>query len=133
MSTGSTRPRGRSLLRARREISLLLVVLTMRPIVGPDGRPRGQPPRRGRRRYTWDRLSAEDALALVSERTGATRITEPVAAIVRERAEGNPLFIEQLTYAMRDAGQIVVDNGQVRWPRVSGTSRPRSPPTPSSA
>ena len=57
------------------------------------------------------RLSREDALALACERTGATRIAEPVAAMVFERAEGNPLFIEQLTFAMRDTGRIVVEDG----------------------
>ena len=36
-------------------------------------------------------LSADDAISLVMERTGAARVTEPVAALVRERAEGNPL------------------------------------------
>jgi tetratricopeptide (TPR) repeat protein len=41
-------------------------------------------------------------------------MADAVAAIVEERAEGNPLFIEQLTYAMRDAGQIVVDAGLLR-------------------
>ena len=42
------------------------------------------------------------------------RIADPVAAMVFERAEGNPLFIEQLTFAMRDTGRIVVEDGLVR-------------------
>jgi tetratricopeptide (TPR) repeat protein len=84
----------------------------MRPIVGAASDPLGN--LRGEATTLHlGRLSADDAIALVKERTGATRITDPVAAIIRQRAEGNPLFIEQLTYAMRDAGQIVVDSGQV--------------------
>lgn len=59
-------------------------------------------------------LSREEALALACERTGATNIAEPVAAIVESRAEGNPLFVEQLIFAMRDAGRIVVQAGTVR-------------------
>src|SRR5205823_8516653 len=59
-------------------------------------------------------LSPQDAVALAAERTGAAELAAPVATLVRERAEGNPLFIEQLTYAMRDAGRIVVDHGLLR-------------------
>jgi tetratricopeptide (TPR) repeat protein len=100
-------------LRARRTVSPLLMVLTMRPIIGPAADPLGT--LRGETRTLHvGPLSTDDAVALVKERTGADRVTERVAAIVRQRAEGNPLFIEQLTYAMRDAGQIVVDHGEVR-------------------
>ncbi len=99
-------------LRARRTIAPLLLVLTMRPIVDAAADPLGTL-RDEATTLHLGRLSTDDAITLVKERTGATRITEPVAAIIRQRAEGNPLFIEQLTYAMRDAGQIVVDSGQV--------------------
>lgn len=100
-------------LQVRRKVPPLLVVLTMRPIVGPSADPLGS--LRGEATTLHlSPLSTDDAIDLVKERTGAARVTEPVAAIVRQRAEGNPLFIEQLTYAMRDAGQIVVDSGEVR-------------------
>jgi class 3 adenylate cyclase/tetratricopeptide (TPR) repeat protein len=100
-------------LQARRTIPPLLVVLTMRPIADAVADPLGS--LRGEAMTLHlSPLSTDDAVALVKERTGAARVTEPVAAIVRQRAEGNPLFIEQLTYAMRDAGQIVVDHGEVR-------------------
>ena len=59
-------------------------------------------------------LSPDDAVALAAERTGATRLEGPVATVVQDRADGNPLFIEQLMYAMRDAGRIVVDHGLLR-------------------
>jgi class 3 adenylate cyclase/tetratricopeptide (TPR) repeat protein len=100
-------------LQARRSISPMLIVLTMRPIVDPAADPLGS--LRGEAMTLHlSPLSTDDAIDLVKERTGAARVTEPVAALVRQRAEGNPLFIEQLTYAMRDAGQIVVDSGEVR-------------------
>ena len=98
-------------LRARREIASLLLVVTMRPSgeLDPlaDIRDDATPIRLGP-------LSRDDALALACARTGATDISASVAAIVEKRAEGNPLFVEQLTFAMRDAGRIVVDNGTVR-------------------
>lgn len=100
------------LLRARREIPGLLLVVTMRPIGDAESdrlatiRPETTTLRIGA-------LERDDALALACQRSGATRIAEPIAAIVHERAEGNPLFIEQLTYALRDAGRIVVEDGLV--------------------
>jgi class 3 adenylate cyclase/tetratricopeptide (TPR) repeat protein len=100
-------------LQSRRTISPMLVVLTMRPIVDRAADPLGS--LRGEATTLHlSPLSTDDAIDLVKERTGAAHVSEPVAAVVRERAEGNPLFIEQLTYAMRDAGQIVVDSGEVR-------------------
>ncbi len=101
------------LIRARREIDNLLLMVTTRPTGDPDEAPL---------RTLGDAvsvlrvggLSREDTLALACERTGATRIADPVAAMVFERAEGNPLFIEQLTFAMRDTGRIVVEDGLVR-------------------
>lgn len=56
-------------------------------------------------------LGRDDAILLASDRMGATGLAEPVAALLHERTEGNPLFIEQLTYAMRDEGRIVIVDG----------------------
>lgn len=100
-------------LRAQREIPSLLIVLTMRPVGDVASDPLG-PIRAETTTLRVAALSREDAVALACERTGATRISGPLASMLQERAEGNPLFIEQLTYAMRDAGRIVVDNGLVR-------------------
>ncbi len=100
-------------LQVRRMVSSVLVVLTMRPVFDASADPLGGL-RGDATTLHLNPLSIDDAIDLVKERTGAARVTEPVAALVRQRAEGNPLFIEQLTYAMRDAGQIVVDSGEVR-------------------
>ena len=59
-------------------------------------------------------LSRDDAVELAAQRSGASVVADAVAALVDERAEGNPLFIEQLTYSMRDSGQIVVEKGVLR-------------------
>lgn len=100
-------------LRAWRTVSPLLVVLTMRPMADAAADPLGSFRDEATTLHLGP-LSTDDAVALVKERTGAAHVSEPVAAMVRRRAEGNPLFIEQLTYAMRDTGQIVVDHGEVR-------------------
>lgn len=99
--------------RARREIPQLLVVMTSRPVAQPATGP-AEALRSESTHLRLARLERDDALALAAQRTGALQLAEPVARIVHARAEGNPLFIEQLTYAMRDAGLIVVDQGTLR-------------------
>jgi len=100
-------------VRARREVPQLLLLLTNRPVadVQPD------PLATVRAQSTTLRLGAlsrTDSVALAARRAGASQLAEPVARMVQDRAEGNPLFIEQLTYAMRDAGLVVVDRGVLR-------------------
>jgi len=101
------------LTQVRREVPAALLLVTMRPTeeipADPDGILSVQPTR-----LRLAPLSAKDAVTLAAERTGAAELAPSVATLVRERAEGNPLFIEQLTYAMRDAGRIVVDHGLLR-------------------
>lgn len=96
--------------RIRRQVPSLLVILTSRPV----GDAEVEAGRVGDMDSTVLRLgplAPDDVVALACQRTGASALADGVAAVVHERAEGNPLFIEQLTYAMRDAGRIVVDDG----------------------
>lgn len=115
--------------RAHREVPRLLLVATTRPVAG-GGDERPVAPDDGASTIRLGPLSHADALALAARRSGASELADSVATIVRERAEGNPLFIEQLTYAMRDAGRIVVDRGVLRAvgdsPNLAGAIIPDS-------
>ena len=48
---------------------------------------------------------------LVGQRLGVKRLPEPVAALLRAKAQGNPFFSEELAYALRDAGLIRITDG----------------------
>ncbi|MBA2245893.1 MAG: AAA family ATPase [Gemmatimonadetes bacterium] len=65
-------------------------------------------------RLTLQPLSTEDALELVCRRLGAARLSEPVEALIRERAAGHPLFTEELAYTLRDQALIEVVDGVCR-------------------
>lgn len=54
-------------------------------------------------------LGAADAEALVCHALGVDAIPTGVGAFIADRAEGNPFFSEQLAYALRDAGHLIVD------------------------
>jgi class 3 adenylate cyclase/tetratricopeptide (TPR) repeat protein len=100
------------LRQVRREVRSVLLLVTTRP----TGEAAVEPAEALSESQTLRLapLSPQDAVALAAARTGAAELAAPVATLVQERAEGNPLFIEQLTYAMRDAGRIVVDHGLLR-------------------
>jgi class 3 adenylate cyclase/tetratricopeptide (TPR) repeat protein len=59
-------------------------------------------------RLPLEALPQEDALALVCQRLAVARLPEPVAALICEKAQGNPFFTEELAYALRDAGLIQI-------------------------
>jgi class 3 adenylate cyclase/tetratricopeptide (TPR) repeat protein len=115
--------------RARREMPELLLVVTTRPVAEDHpGSPAALEAPVDLVRLGV--LSRADAVSLAAQRTGASRVDDVVATVVQERAEGNPLFIEQLTYAMRDAGRIVVDHGLLRTvPGVEELERSLIPDT----
>ena len=60
-----------------------------------------------------DRLSVAAVEALVGQRLGTTTVPEVLTRLVEEKAEGNPLFTEELTLALRDAGLVRVVGGRV--------------------
>ncbi len=105
-------------VRARREILQLLLLLTTRPVAEVASDPLAAL-RAQSMTMRLAALSRADSVALAAQRTGASRLAEPVAEMVQQRAEGNPLFVEQLAYALRDAGLVVVDHGVLRTASAS--------------
>lgn len=68
-------------------------------------------------------LSLEETADLISQRLGVKYVPPKVTELIREKAQGNPFFTEELTYAMRDAGLLEIKNGVCRI--ASGTSNLR--------
>ncbi len=95
-----------------REVAPLLLVLASRPMASP-------PPElaavlaRGER-LELDALSQRDTLQLVASRLGVSELPPEMARLITERAEGHPLFSEEIGYALRDAGLIEIENGHCR-------------------
>jgi class 3 adenylate cyclase/tetratricopeptide (TPR) repeat protein len=59
-------------------------------------------------------LPTQDVVALLRQHLGVTSIPQPVVDLIRERAEGNPFFSEELLHALRDVGAITVADGTCR-------------------
>jgi predicted ATPase len=61
-----------------------------------------------------DSLAPDETINLVCKRLGVDSLPEQVASLIVERAQGNPFFSEELAYAMRDAGLILIEQGECR-------------------
>jgi class 3 adenylate cyclase len=66
----------------------------------------------GTTRLILGALSPEDVEALICHRLGVTAVPEVVASFIHEKAEGSPLFSEELAYALRDAKLIQLVGGR---------------------
>jgi len=99
---------------ARRALPLLLVV-TSRPLHEPapaDYASLLAAP--GCERMVLAPLAEGDVLELVRQRLGVRALPPRVATVIRARAEGNPFFSEQLAYALRDNGHLIIEGETCR-------------------
>jgi class 3 adenylate cyclase/tetratricopeptide (TPR) repeat protein len=100
----------------------LLVLLSSRPLAREDlpERQRLFAPRDGARDLSLSTLD-EDALAeVVARRLGVSSAPAAVLALVAERAEGHPMFAEEITQALLDRGAVTVRDGVAQTAGLTG-------------
>ncbi len=56
-----------------------------------------------------DAMQLDDVDALVCQRLGVILIPPLVSKLIREKSEGHPFFAEELAYALRDSGVLLID------------------------
>jgi class 3 adenylate cyclase/tetratricopeptide (TPR) repeat protein len=61
-----------------------------------------------------DMMSLDEVEELVSQRLGIRSMPPEAARLIREKSEGHPFFAEELAYALRDSGVIVIDGTECR-------------------
>ncbi len=61
-----------------------------------------------------ENLSPDDTIALVRQRLGVNNLPDPVAKLILDKAQGHPLFSEELAYALRDSGLLQLRQGECR-------------------
>lgn len=92
----------------------LVMVLSGRPLPGPafdeiKGLVEG-----GARRFQLGPLTGDEVTGIACRSLGVSRLSDAVAGVIRAKAEGNPLLIQELAFAMRDAGLIEIADGECR-------------------
>lgn len=55
-------------------------------------------------------MHPDDVETLVCQRLGVTTMPSVVSRLIREKSEGNPFFAEELAYALRDSGVLVIED-----------------------
>ena len=105
--------------RAVREIPSLLLVIATRPFGEGSGR---NAPVEYERLVADERtehvvlteLEPAEVMQLVEQCLGVTSVPGPVVEMIIEQAEGHPYFSEEIAFALRDAGLLVIENGESR-------------------
>jgi len=102
----------------------VVMVFAMRPIPGPAFEEIGALSRTPRaRRFDLEPLDPHETVEIACRALGVARVPEAVEAIIRSKAEGNPLLSQELAGALRDAGLIQVSNGECRLAPGAGDLR----------
>jgi tetratricopeptide (TPR) repeat protein len=61
-----------------------------------------------------DAMMLDDVEALVCQRLGVKSIPPMIGRLIREKSEGHPFFAEELAYALRESGILVIENQECR-------------------
>jgi class 3 adenylate cyclase len=69
-----------------------------------------------------DGLTADETGTLACQRLRARVLSEPVARLIRDKAEGHPFFAEELVHALRDRGLVEIDGGVCRFTAAADQS-----------
>jgi class 3 adenylate cyclase/tetratricopeptide (TPR) repeat protein len=56
-----------------------------------------------------DMMSLEDVEQLVCQRLGVRSVPSEVGKLIRSKSEGHPFFAEELAYALRDSGVLIIE------------------------
>lgn len=59
-------------------------------------------------------MSLDEVEAIVCQRLGVKSIPAAIGSLIREKSEGHPFFAEELAYALREAGLLIVDGQEAR-------------------
>jgi class 3 adenylate cyclase/tetratricopeptide (TPR) repeat protein len=101
------------LLLVQRTMPGLLLVLTTRPFAGTAPAEYTQLRQLPNCHHLLlDTMAQTEIVELIGHRLGVESLPEPVVRLITSKAEGHPFFSEELAYALRDAGLIVVENGR---------------------
>ncbi len=98
-------------------LSPLLLVIVTRPQLEGAGRPKelssllsvpdGD-------HLVLSTLTPDEIIALVNRRLNVTELPKPAEDLILEQGEGNPFYSEEIAYALRDSGFLLIEDGSAR-------------------
>lgn len=69
---------------------------------------------KGKQTIKLEALCYDDTKKLVCQRLGLTNLPERIAALIHDKAQGNPFFISELAHALCVRGIVLINNGECR-------------------
>jgi class 3 adenylate cyclase/tetratricopeptide (TPR) repeat protein len=103
--------------RVAREVPSVLVVIGTRPFLGATEAPDEYTTLLdddSTKHIVLHELEPAEALELVEICLGVESLPGPVSEMIIEQADGHPYFSEEIAFALRDAGLLIVENGESR-------------------
>jgi class 3 adenylate cyclase/tetratricopeptide (TPR) repeat protein len=97
-----------------RQVRPVLLVLVTRPIANPPSEFEAILHEEKATHIVLDRLSGAESEELVRHCLGVKSVSKPIMEFIDQKAEGHPLFTEELSYALRDGELIEIVEGQCR-------------------
>jgi class 3 adenylate cyclase len=61
-----------------------------------------------------DMMTLDDVEELVCQRLGVKSVPMETGRLIREKSEGHPFFAEELAYALRDSGALIIEGDECR-------------------
>jgi tetratricopeptide (TPR) repeat protein len=68
----------------------------------------------GTRFLRLEAMMLDDVEALVCQRLGVKSVPPMISRLIREKSEGHPFFAEELAYALRDSGILLIENQECK-------------------
>ncbi|HEU5113020.1 MAG TPA: AAA family ATPase, partial [Acidimicrobiia bacterium] len=105
--------------RAVRDVPSLLLVVATRPFGEGSGRDTPDEYRHLLENEDTDHvllseMEPAEVMQLIENCLGVRSVPGPVIEMIIEQAEGHPYFSEEIAFALRDAGLLVIENGESR-------------------
>jgi len=98
-----------------RELHPVFVLVVTRPLPPPEPAEYSELASRSETRTVeLGQLAPAETLQVVCQRLGVARLAKDIGDLINDKAEGNPFFAEEIAYALRDGGQLVVDGDKAR-------------------
>ncbi len=99
----------------QQKVRPILLALNTRPLSEPAPLPFKQlievP---GARLIRLEAMSLDDVESLVCQRLGVKSIPPAIGSLIREKSEGHPFFAEELAYALRETGLLIIEEHEAR-------------------
>ncbi|MGZ9235192.1 MAG: tetratricopeptide repeat protein, partial [Anaerolineales bacterium] len=107
------------LVDVQQKVRPLFLALNTRPLADPVPTQFKQlTDTQGARVVKLEAMMLDDVEALVCQRLGVKSVPPMIGRLIREKSEGHPFFAEELAYALRDSGILVIENQECKvYPR----------------